>query len=70
MKSPHPQDPARLEVTGAHAYVAHDGSEISVTVEFRYEPWEPSRALDHLWEQANALQAIRNLLDRGGMTRD
>lgn len=70
MKSPHPQDPVRLEVTGARASVADDYDEIYVTVEFRYDPWEPSRAMDVIYEQANALLAIRNLLDRGGLTRD
>lgn len=70
MKSPHPQDPVRLEVTGARATVAEGFEEIYVTVEFRYDPWEPSRAMDVIYEQANALLAIRNLLDRGGLNRD
>ena len=70
MKSPHPQDPVRLTVEEAQVRVRPDGSEIIVSLEFRYEPWEPSRAMNVLWEQANALQAVQNLLERGGLTQD
>lgn len=67
MKSPHPQDPVRLEVTEANVRVSLDRSEIVVSVEFRYDPWEPSAAMDQLWEQANALTAVKNVLDKGGL---
>ena len=67
MKSPHPQDPVRLEVLEASTRIADHREEIYVTVTFTYQPWEPSRAMDPIWEQANALQAVKNLLDRGGL---
>lgn len=67
MKSPDPGDPSRLEVTDAQALVSLDCSELTVTVTFRYEPWEPSPAMNVLWEKARALDCVRGALERGGV---
>jgi len=66
MKSPDPVDPVRLEVQSAYARVTPD-HEVTVMVEFRYAPWEPSPAQDVLREQARALDCVREALERGGV---
>ena len=70
MKSPHPQDPIRLEVLEASTRIADHWEEIYVTVTFTYQPWEPSRGMDPIREQANALLAVNNLLNQGGLVKD
>lgn len=70
MKSPHVHDPVRLEVREAATRIADHWEEIYVTVTFVYQPWEPSRGMDPIGEQANALLAVNNLLNQGGLVKD
>lgn len=72
MKSPLVDDPCRLSVLGADVQVVPGsfGEIITVTVVFSYSPWEPSPSQDVFFEQANALQCVRGVLDRGGMTEE
>jgi hypothetical protein len=72
MKSHLVDDPRRLSVLGADVRIVPGsfGEVITVTVVFRYSPWEPSPAQDVFFEQANALQCVRDVLDRGGMAEE
>ena len=70
MKSPDPHDSIRLQVAAVNItrpddpYCKHD---VIVSVDFMYEAWEPSGGQDILWEQANALTCVRNVLRAGGV---
>jgi len=70
MKSPDPLDVVRLEVGEVAVRISPDREEVTVDVRFRYAPWEPSRAQDQFFEQANALECVRLMLQRGGLTSD
>lgn len=67
MKSPDPVDPVRLEVNDVSVYSPPHRQEIRVSVEFIYQPWEPSPAQNVLLEHARALDCIREALERGGV---
>ena len=70
MKSPDPHDSIRLNVQDvkigrpSDPYCTHD---LIISVDFIYNTWEPSSGQDILWEQANALTCLREVLRRGGM---
>lgn len=70
MKSPGFHDPVRLDIEEVDARLSSDNSEVTISVRFRYEPWEPSRAQDKFMEQANALECVRQVLKRGGLLSD
>lgn len=67
MKSLHPMDPDRITVSRSHIITEPDGQRIRINVEFLYDPWEPTAAQDSLWEQANALQLISNIIEFGSL---
>jgi hypothetical protein len=72
MKSPDPLDPQRLQVTAATVGPDPDPdcADLAVTVTFRYATWWGGMDPDVLWEQSNALQCIREALQRGGVGHD
>lgn len=67
MSSLDPLDPRRLEVTAAKVSIPIP-ERVTVTVTFAYSPWEPSFAQNALWEQANALLCVNDVLLRGGVS--
>lgn len=67
MKSPHPMDPSRVTVARSQIVTDPDSQRIRINVEFLYEPWEPTAAQDSLWEQANALQTVSNIIEFGSL---
>ena len=74
MKSPDVHDPVRLRVTDTsvrRSKVYETEDVLRVTVEFEYTPWwQPVTDGDVLWEHANALTCVRDVLKRGGLLND
>jgi hypothetical protein len=67
MKSPHPLSPSRVTLRRSEVETTYNGDRIIVTVQFVYEPWEPSTGQDALREQANALRTVRNIITLGSL---
>jgi hypothetical protein len=72
MKSRHPLDPVRLSVKdcAVQRSFGKDDYRVQVEVTFIYDPWLDEPGQDVVWEQANALTAIRLVLERGGVGID
>lgn len=67
MKSPDPLDVCRLRVRHLELPWA-DESKIRITLSLDYEMWWADDDPDLLWEYANAIQLVRDVLARGGMS--